>query len=58
MEKILYVMRGIPGSGKSFNVKNIPNLNPRNIFSADDLISKNKEEYMQFFKDMQERIFQ
>ena len=55
MDKIVFIARGVSGSGKSTAIRKIPNLNPKNIFSADDLISKDKEEYIQFFKDMQER---
>jgi predicted kinase len=47
-EKIMYLLRGVPGAGKSTAVKSLPNVKPENIFSTDDLIGKTPEEYDSF----------
>lgn len=52
--KILYVMRGISGSGKSTKAKSLPGITTQNIFSTDDLIADNSENYKKFFKQMEE----
>ena len=54
-KKILVILRGISGSGKSTTSKNIPGIVPENIFSSDDLISTNDEEYIAFFEKMKEQ---
>lgn len=60
-QKILYVMRGLPGSGKSTAARNLPGVAPENIFSTDDVIGTDPEtgefsmeRYSDFFKTMKE----
>lgn len=53
--KILYVTRGLPGSGKSTKAKQLPGVQPQNVFSSDDLISKDPIEYAKFFEDMSQK---
>lgn len=50
--KMLYVMRGISGSGKSTAAKSLPGVVPENIFSTDNLIASTSEEYSAFFDAM------
>jgi NEDD4-binding protein 2 len=50
--KILYIMRGISGSGKSTKAKLLPNVSSLNIFSTDDLIATNLADYNRFFSEM------
>ena len=52
VEKILYVMRGVSGSGKSTVAKSLPGVVPENIFSTDALISNDSAEYKTFFHNM------
>lgn len=47
--KIMYIMRGLPGSGKSTFIKNIPGLKEYNIFSTDNLV---EGDYKEFFDSM------
>jgi len=54
-KKILFLLRGISGSGKSTASRNLPGVVPENIFSSDDLISNNDEEYIAFFAKMKEQ---
>ena len=62
-QNVLYVLRGVPGSGKSTYVKNVLKASPENIFSTDNVIENefapkyvNKsgiEGYRHFFDFMQ-----
>lgn len=54
VEKILYVMRGVSGSGKSTVAKSLPGVVPENIFSTDALIGDDLETYNAFFYNMEE----
>jgi len=51
-KKIIYILRGISGSGKSTIAKKLPNVTKENIFSTDELIANNKNDYNKFFEDM------
>jgi len=45
---VLYVMRGVPGSGKSHEAKKLAP--PEQIFSADDFFGTTREEYIAAWK--------
>lgn len=51
-KRTLYVMRGVSGSGKSTAAKSLPGVTKENIFSTDDLIADNLEDYNAFFENM------
>jgi len=51
-EKVLYICRGISGSGKSTQARNLPGVRPENIFSTDDLLPQDLAAYAKFFQDM------
>jgi len=53
-EKVLYIMRGVSGAGKSTKARNLPGVIPENIFATDDLIADNLEDYNAFFDRMEE----
>jgi len=50
--KILYVMRGTSGSGKSTKAKSLPGVTEDNIFEPDKLIADNLQDYNAFFEGM------
>lgn len=51
-EKIVWIVSGISGSGKSTKARGLPDMRPENIFSTDDLHPKGQEAYAKFFQEM------
>jgi predicted kinase len=49
----MYLLRGVSGSGKSTIAKSLPGVNSENIFSTDNLLPQNPEDYISFFKQME-----
>ena len=54
-EKIIYIMRGISGAGKSTKARALPGVLPENIFSTDDLLAPTSEAYAKLYAEMLEK---